>query len=597
MKVLRHFILTLLGLGLFTTAYTQANYEPTILILSPHATSASKKVQKEIADGEKQMLQYKASAAQMSAEDSASVEEMPENIRLMFQKKLEFASRANFYSVIPLMAESFLQYSFYEKFNNLLIYAVNEKSAGELNELAAIADAHKMQYVLNFPKVNSLVERGAKRSTIIVQLYDRSQNKMLIEREYTGDDHNPGFEFGCDEGTLDCTFSNALAQIMSDVNHVVGSNNPTLIREKDLAQERAAVLFTEYYPMEPAREIVEIISQTDSSISTSGFYQGFMDESHTKFIGFFATDQSGKSLSDIKDSKDQRVNIITSDLNDLDNMPAIYAYIALGVQHGSKWHIEKSNVTYFNSDDFETGKRNYFNNLQKWHFFKDGSSEFDPRFWESYFFSQVESAVEKNKDQIEEYTKLRDKSTSEEDREIYQDMVDDFHETDLKNSQYFGLYTIVANDLRKQDAEERKQFELNFGETVLAPFWDRYIADPERKISAYTKLNGTRFAVIYPKDKSIFLCPIVLQYDGERSELHYFVVLDKGKDGYEFYKWDYFKPMKTEYSAMYGVDINEQLNTVTTWNFSFDYLEDRKFWDDHVLKSKGAAYSYLTRIE
>lgn len=597
-KMIRHQNILLLTIGIFlcTAVYSQGNYEPTILILTPNATSADKQLKKVIKSFDKEIKQSQEKAVKESEKTLAEIGDRAENVKIMYQKKIEFSKDMGLYSLIPLIAEGYLQYRFYERFTNLLIYAINEKSKGSVDELSTLANNHEMQYILNFPKVNSYVENGTKKSAITVQLYDNVQKQILFEKEYIGEDRNPGFEFACSDSSLHCTFNNALSQALGEIISVVASNNPTIIREKQLAQERTDMLFTTYYPKIPASEIVEIISKNDTSISTDGFYHGFMDESKTKFIGFFAYNSSASSFSDVKDSKDKNVNIITDDLTDLDNVPRIYAHIVLGIQYESKWYIQKSNVTYFNADDFETGKKEYFNNLQKWNFFKEESSEFNPDFWETYFFSKVESSVERNKDKIEEYTKLKEQVTNDEDKEIYQDMINDFYEDDLKNQGYFELYDIVASEMRKQDREQREQFEINFSETVLTPFFSSYIKKSDMGILEYKKLNGKKFAIIYPRDKSIFLCPILFNYKDDKSELHYYILIPADND-HHIYKWNYFEPVTPKYNSMYGGDINEQLNTITTWNFSFDYLEDKKFWNKYVLKKSGDNYDYLEEIK
>ena len=596
MTPLRHIILAAIGMFLFTAGYSQGDHEPTILILAPHKTTADKKLQKEIHSAETMAARIMDNAARQSEITDTEVMAMPENIRIMHEKEMEFSKNTDFFSRIPEMSARYLQYRFYERFNNLLIYAVNKSSTGTINELSALADAHNMQYVLNFPEVRSYVEHGVKTSKIRVQLYDNTQKQFLIEKDYTGDDHNPGFEFGCDVRSLGCTFNNALSQILSEVVYVVGSNNPTIMKEKALSDERANALLSTYYPLDPATEIVEIISQNDTSISTSGFYHGFMDESKTKFIGFFAS-SSARSFTDIKDAKDKKVSIVTENMTDLDNVPEIYAYIVLGVQYESNWHFEKSNVTYFSSEDLATGKKEYFNNLQKWHFLQEGSSEFNPEFWETYFFSKVESTIDQNKAQIEEYTMLAKKETNAKMREMYQDKINNLHQDYIQNQQYFGLYNIVASDLREEDKERRERFSADLGNTVLTPFFDHYIQDHSTEINGYEKMNGSRYAVIYPRDKSVLLCPIVFNYPEDKMELQYFVLIDKGDEAYEIYRWNYFEPVRPANKSMYGIDVKEQISTVTPWNFSFHYLEDKQFWNDYVLKKSGDKYSYLQRIK
>ncbi|XOV67960.1 MAG: hypothetical protein ACFHU9_02080 [Fluviicola sp.] len=283
-------------------------------------------------------------------------------------------------------------------------------------------------------------------------------------------------------------------------------------------------------------------------------------------------------------------------LNDLDQAPQFYTYIVLGIKYESKWYIQKRSATYFDANDLEWAKKEFFNNLQGWNFFKVESTEFNPDFWETYFFSIVKSSVEKNKDKIEEYTLLKEQS-DEEDKDIYQSMIDDFYEDDLKNEAYFGLYTIVAAEIRKQEREQREQFELDFSINVLTPFFDHYVEHIQKEINYYKRLNGKNFAIIYPRDQNILLCPILFEYYDGTSKLHFFVLIPSGNDTYKTYEWTYFNPIVPEYKSMYGSAINEQLNTITTWNFSFDYLEDEKFWSEYVLKKSGNDFEYLQEVK
>jgi hypothetical protein len=593
---IQNMLLSILGIFLTTTVFSQVNFEPTILILTPYSTSADIEFKKVIKNYNKKIKQNQKNTAKKIEKALAEIESGAENIGTMYQKKIEFSQNMDIYSSISSIAEEYLQYRFYEKFTNLLIYAINEKSEGNIDTLSTLAQNHQMQYVLNFPKVNSFIENGIKKSTITVQLYDNLQRQILFEKEYTGDNQNPGFEFSCEDNSLQCTFNNALSIALSEVTRAVASNNPTIINERQLSKARTDTLFAFYYPKKPAVEILDIISKNDTSISTRSFYHGFMDESSTKFIGFFAYNSSASNFSDVKDSKDNNVNIITDDPTDLDQVPSIYAYLVLGVKYESNWYIQKSNVTYFNANNLETGKKEFFNNLQKWYFFKEESSAFNPDFWENFFFSKVESSVNKNKNKIEEYTKLKEQTNENKYKKTYQDLINDFYEEDLKNQGYFDLYDIVASELREQDRKQKELFEIDFSENTLTSFFANYLKKSETGIREYKKLNSKNFAIIYPKDKRIILCPILFKYHEDKFELQYFVFIRSDSDQYQIYKWDYFASVKTKSDIMYGGEIYEQLNTLTNWNFSFDYLDDKNFWGNYVLKKSGDNYEYLKKV-
>ncbi len=327
-------------------------------------------------------------------------------------------------------------------------------------------------------------------------------------------------------------------------------------------------------------------------------YQLLIDPTKTKFVAFFIEQISAQDFKTLKDNKrDKNVKIISSkDIKDaglLNEIPQTYAYIVNGVKYNDKWYYEKSNVTYFEAKSLEDGQQNYFGNLAKWNFFKENSTEFDPEFWETYFFEKVESSVTKNSWEIEELKSQLDKS-SVEDKEAYQEMIDDFYEKDLKNKEYFGLYEIVANQIRQEKRRLDEQFSESITKDILPRFYEGYCE--KNSINGFIKLNGTEIQIIFPNDKSVILSPIVFDYGNDRKELNFFVLIPNTEKSFNIFKWNYFKPIKPKYTSMYGLEVNEQLNKITNWNFSFDTLDDRNFWDNYVLLKLGETYKYLTKV-
>ena len=101
--------------------------------------------------------------------------------------------------------------------------------------------------------------------------------------------------------------------------------------------------------------------------------------------------------------------------------------------------------------------------------------------------------------------------------------------------------------------------------------------------------------LIYPKERNVFLNPIMITNAKGEKLLHYFVVFADSKIVYE---WTYFKNKKIpEKSWHYGSDIVEQLKALTDWNFSFNTLDDNKFWTNYVSLKLGNNYKYLKQIE
>ncbi len=565
-------------------------YEPEILVLSPNELKVEKSLETEVRTKNKELSNRPKNSEQADYLKSDEFKRQPENIQRITLSEIRFLETIDFAKQTSLIAQQYLSYRFYERFTNLLILLSDKKSNGSMTDLKKIADVDKMQYVLNFSRIELFKKGGVSYARLSVQLYDNVSQTFLINSEYEGDWTNPGFEFACSDRSINCTINNALSKALGNVIYHVASNSPTIKRDKELAQLRFNELISNYYSKSNNKDFLKsIIQQPDSNIVLTSQYQLLIDPTKTKFVAFFIEQISAQDFKTLKDNKrDKNVKIISSkDIKDaglLNEIPQTYAYIVNGVKYNDKWYYEKSNVTYFEAKSLEDGQQNYFGNLAKWNFFKENSTEFDPEFWETYFFEKVESSVTKNSREIEELKSQLDKSSAE-DKEAYQEMIDDFYEKDLKNKEYFGLYEIVANQIRQEKRRLDEQFSESITKDILPRFYEGYCE--KNSINGFIKLNGTEIQIIFPNDKSVILSPIVFDYGNDRKELNFFVLIPNTEKSFNIFKWNYFKPIKPKYTSMYGLEVNEQLNKITNWNFSFDTLDDRNFWDNYVLLKLG----------
>ena len=125
----------------------------------------------------------------------------------------------------------------------------------------------------------------------------------------------------------------------------------------------------------------------------------------------------------------------------LDAIPQTYAYIVKGVKYKNKWYYEKSNVTYFEPEDNEEGRLQFFNNLQEWNFFGEGSTRPNPDFWETSLFAKIQ---DKRKDpDWDKYGTTIWKSEEEENRK------------------YIGMYEIVADQLKEKNQPQIKHVTVH----------------------------------------------------------------------------------------------------------------------------------------
>lgn len=431
----------------FSTLFGQKTFEPQILILSPNDVTYDQIFEKEIA-GYNELIKQDANSKESEKEvKSKEFEKQPGNIRRMTQSEVSFGKTLDFVKQISFMSEQFLAYRFFEKFPDLLIQLSTATSKGSLPQLKQISEKENFQYVLNFPGVEFYKQNEISYSKIAVQLYDHTTNSLLIDTSYTGDWYNPGFEFACQDSTLNCTISNSLSQALNDIIYIVASNSPKLIKERQLQKERLSVIVNDYYKKSFDKDfIITIIPKKDSNINLNIIYQGLINNDKTKFVAFFLEKVTPRNFKQLNDNQnDKNVNIINDksikDSGCLDNIPRTYAYIVKAVQYKGKWYYEKSNVTYFEVHDNEEGHLQFLNNLQEWNFFKDGSTKLNPGFWETNLFSKIKNL--RKDPEWNKYGKTIWKTEEEE------------------NKKYIGMYEIVADQLKNNTSKQPKRITVN----------------------------------------------------------------------------------------------------------------------------------------
>lgn len=564
----------------FTFALTALGqtYEPQILILTPNEFKYDKSFEKDVKLKNKELSKRPVNKEQADYLKSDEFNNQPNNIQRITLSEIDFSEKLDFSKQASFIAHQYLAYRFYERFPNLLILLSNIKSNGSLTELKKIADTDKIQYVLNFSSIELFKRDGISFAKISVQLYDNASQTFLINSEYEGDWTNPGFEFACTDKSIDCTISNALSKALGDVIYQVASNSPTIKRDRELAQLRFDELISNYYSKPNDKDFLKtIISQPDSNIVLTDQFQIIVDPTNTKFVAFFIEQVSAQDFKTMKDNKrDKNINIISSkDIKDegfLDDIPQTYAYIVKGVKHNEKWYFEKSNVTYFEAKNLEEGKQKYFYNLAKWNFFKENSTEFNPDFWETILFQKVKDLKQ------------------EPDWDKYGETI--WKTQEVNDRPYIGLYEIVANQLKKEAAEKARNFDQNIIEEITRPLSERIKNEGNYEIVSLKHMSKD-YLLIYPTDKSIVLTPIkVKEKDGEMF-IRYFVLIPT-KDNYDIYEWNYLDPKKFNNTQL-GPSFMDQINTLTTWNFSYKNLDDKEFWEKYVLLKSGDNYKYLTK--
>ena len=569
MKHLTTFFFSLLS----TTIFSQTKYEPQILILAPNVTKYEKAFDKEILNCNKKLQTNLKISEQEKILNSSEFKKQPENIQIITKSEIEFSKNLDFFKQASYFSERYLSYRFFEKFPNVLIKLKDVKSQGTLDDLKIHSENEKLQYVLNFSSIELYKENNIGYAKITVQLYDKVTNSILLDKTYLGDWKNPGFEFSCDDKTINCTINNALSQALYDVIYTIASDSPTLKREKQISQERYNILINDYFKKSFDKETLKnIVSPLDKEINLDSSYQTLFNDDQTKFISFFLQQVSGQDLKTLTENKkDKNVNIVTNkDIKEegyLNEIPKTYSYIVKGVNYKGKWYYEKSSVTYFEAKTLIEGQRIFFNNLQKWNFFKENSTEFNPEFWETNQFKKVPD-LKKDPD-WEKYGKS-------------------IWETDeINNRPYIGLYEIVANKMQDDIQKENTEFDKNKKE-----LFDKFYQDQKTKnFETFNKIS--EHSLIYPTNKTIVINPALITNKKGEKTIHYFVIFNNQPNVYE---WIYFEP-KIMTDDLFGSEVVDQISSLTEWNFSVDNLNDMEFWNKYVLLKTGNEYKYLKEIK
>jgi hypothetical protein len=564
----------LIAFYLATSCVIAQTYEPQILILTPNETKYDEKFEKEIAQINNDIKKSSKATEQQQYIKSKEFENEPENIRLMTLSEVRFSENMDFFGQTSYFAHQYLSYKFFERFTNLLILLSNHKTKGELSDLKSIADKEHIQYVLNFPRIELYRDSGIGYAKIAVQLYDNQTGEYLINKEFVGDWLNPGFEFSCKDETVQCTINNALSTTLSTVIKVIATNSPTLKRERQLFKQRYDELVTNHLskPFD-ITSLKTIIQQTGSELPLDNIYQILYDESKTKFVAFSVQQVSAQDFKTLKDNnKDKNINIISSkDIKDKDflqDVPRTYAFIIKGVKYNDKWYYEKANATYFEAASVDEGRREYFNNLQKWNFFIENTTMVNPDFWETSLFEKVRDLKQ------------------DPDWEKYGESM--WETEEANNRGYVGLYKIVANVIKQSKRQENEKFEKDI-ERKLKLAYDRLKNTDPKAFSKYSE-----HSLIYPSDRSVIINPVLVTNDKNINTLRYFVIFSNSN---EVFEWTYFPSEKVKSSGFFGSNVVDRMNTITEWNFSYENLDDKNFWNKYVLFREGNKFKYLNKVQ
>lgn len=141
----------------------------------------------------------------------------PENIAIMKFAEWNLRETKDFATMLTMSIHGMISYKLFGLTDNALIFPSRSRCDGQRAELRIIAKRHGVRWVVNPERIHSYIREGKKFTTVRLQIFDSESNRMALNKEYTGDTKNPGFELTCEDGSLTCTINNVLKKSLDEV--------------------------------------------------------------------------------------------------------------------------------------------------------------------------------------------------------------------------------------------------------------------------------------------------------------------------------------------------------------------------------------------
>ncbi len=209
---MRYTLIALLLIAGITT-FGQKRYKPTIVVLDPNQAQYDTSLFDKIKEFTYQ-IEY-TPQEEKHILDSLSKNE--KNIQLMDIAEFHFRKQMDFASSFTLSLYGMLTYVVFGQTGDCIVIASHNKSEGTIEKLKTVAKKHSVQWVVNPVTLQTFIKDGNTFTTARIQVYDSNKNKIVLEKEYTGDTKNPGFELSCESGTLSCTINNVVNSCLHDI--------------------------------------------------------------------------------------------------------------------------------------------------------------------------------------------------------------------------------------------------------------------------------------------------------------------------------------------------------------------------------------------
>ena len=208
-----------LTLILITTlnCFSQEKRVPTVIVLSPQETIIDEEL-----DSIAKLDEHKG---KMTDVQKQRIRELNgENFDLKSEKEILFLEKMDLGSDITFGLNFYLSFKLFEYNENHMVYPAHEKNDSTKEELKRISEKHDMNWILNIPKIQILTKDNEIIGVIQYQLYNQKKDTIVLDEVLIATDHNPGFTFACEEGTINCVKNNITSGVSEKVLGFLNEN-------------------------------------------------------------------------------------------------------------------------------------------------------------------------------------------------------------------------------------------------------------------------------------------------------------------------------------------------------------------------------------
>ncbi|WP_299362484.1 hypothetical protein [Winogradskyella sp.] len=197
------------------SSYSQEVRFPSIIIINSQETIISKELDSIV---------KKFESKGISEHQKQKIINENGKFRLKTEKEIEFLQEVDISTKITYGLNYFLSYKFFEYFEDLLIYPIKESIDSTKESLESISQIHNVNWVINFKKLEFYKEEQYYKGRAEYLLYNQKEDEIVINSKIIADDSNPGFEFVCQPGSIECVINNIIDSVSADVIEFMGQN-------------------------------------------------------------------------------------------------------------------------------------------------------------------------------------------------------------------------------------------------------------------------------------------------------------------------------------------------------------------------------------